>query len=569
MPSHALAALPGARSATDGTSHDVFLGGDYIELGINSSGSFGSASNKPGNFYGTSVRNQIGMSTDFDGFNTGTDYRMDYFMPGSPFEGWSAGYKISGSATKGLNAQRTGTEDITGVTVTDTSSGNTLSANIVGTLGSKLKITQTVTFSSGDRFFKNTIKLENVSAGNLDSVRYMRIFDPDNTKDRGGLFPTVNSVLYQYDTDGKAAVQADTSNNNSDPLYTALGTRSPILFYSSDSHARVGYGTSTDIYNSSVYDIVPAKGSTHDADEFIFITYDVGTLTPGQSQTVTYYMSLDNRDFSEVLNDIQQDEAPDPTPVASSSAIPLTQWTDTKGGSYKFEGVLLENLYTEETLPTFVFTEAKDSTVGLAKYQLILWGPNYPSKVYFDEIAPSSITQKVETSERLTEYLTDIHRISVRSKRDGDRLPPGEYKWKVRAFNTQGVTVDSSEKVLRIGSYHAVFTNTVFPVTLLQAGNLTNLDISSIHPDKSIAPLNLGTATPIFYGIANVNAQMKLILKNSIGLQIAEYKTTANAESRFGINVTTPLAPGMYTVNLSATNDRGDFVELASLAIRI
>ncbi len=569
-----MAALPGARSATDGVQQDVFLGGNYIEVGINRSGSFGSLSNKPGGFYGTTVRNTVGMSVDFDGFGTATDYRMDYFMPGSPFEAWAAGYKISGAATQGYNALQSSAEQITGTTVTNTSSGDTLSARVVGTLNSNLKITQNISFGVNDKFFKNVVTLENVGASTLDNVRYMRVFDPDNTRDQGGNFATFNKILYTYGTDGKTAVMSDTSNNASDPIYLALGTRSPILYYSSDSHARVNNSAPVDVYASSNYDSAPAKNNSNSGDTLISITFDVGTLAPAASQSVTFYTSLDDRDFSEVLADIQQDEAPSPTPtptqvLTNSSYMPSAQWTDTKGDTFNFQGVLLENMYTEDTLPTFVFTEAKDSNVGLAKYQLILSGPNYPSKVYFDEIAPSYYGINKETADRFTEYNKDLHRISVRSKRDLDKLPNGEYKWKVRAFNTQGHTIDSAEKVIRIGTYKAVFSNTVFPISLLQAGNLTNLDISSIHPDKSLAPLKISTHTPTFYGIANVNAHMKLIIRYPTKEVFGEFKTNANTESRFGINVDKPLSSGVYTVELSATNDAGDFVELPSFNIII
>ena len=93
---------PGAHSATLGS--DVFIGGNFLELGINSGGSFGSKGGvKPGGFFGTTRRQDIGMSTDLDGFGVGTVLSFDYFMPGNPFVSWAAGYKIAGTPTTGLN----------------------------------------------------------------------------------------------------------------------------------------------------------------------------------------------------------------------------------------------------------------------------------------------------------------------------------------------------------------------------------------------------------------------------------------------------------------------------------
>lgn len=124
------AALPGARSAT--SAGDVFLGGDYIELGISKYGSFGTDANKPVGFFGTAARNNIGMSSDLDGFDTGTDWRMDFFMPGTQEERWSIGYKIGGAATTASNARRANTTNITDNIVTNESSGDNLKATGIG-----------------------------------------------------------------------------------------------------------------------------------------------------------------------------------------------------------------------------------------------------------------------------------------------------------------------------------------------------------------------------------------------------------------------------------------------------
>lgn len=85
-------ALAGARSFTDELTGDVFLGGDYMELGISRLGSFGTGAGAPDDFFGTEERNNIGMSTNPTGFGVGPDLRMDFFMPGTPEERWAVGY---------------------------------------------------------------------------------------------------------------------------------------------------------------------------------------------------------------------------------------------------------------------------------------------------------------------------------------------------------------------------------------------------------------------------------------------------------------------------------------------
>ena len=307
-------ALVGAHSYTDTTSGAVFLGGDYIELGISKRGSFGTDTGrpKPSGFYGSGGRNNIGMSTNAAGFGESPDTRIDFFLPGAPEERWAVGYKIGGTPSTGSNSLLQGANNISDNTVTNQSSGSNLKALSEGTFNSKLKVSQSVSFKAGDKFFKNEVTLKNVDSSPLDSVRFMRSFDPDNTGDRGGDSQTRNQVLYTFAaSDGKAVVMADTSNNASDPVYLVNGSRSPILFYTNDSRARVSvFGFSNaDPYAADAYDSAKAKGYAINADQAITLTIDAGTLAAGAQTKFTYYMSLDERDFADVLEDIEEDVA--------------------------------------------------------------------------------------------------------------------------------------------------------------------------------------------------------------------------------------------------------------------
>ncbi len=377
-PSSVFAALPGARSAT--ISGDVFLGGDYIELGISQYGSFGTAQNKPAGFFGTAARNTVGMSSDLDGFDTGTDWRIDFFMPGSPEERWSVGYKIGGSPTVAANARAAGVTGIADTTTTNESEGNLLKATSVGTLNSNLRISQTFSFNSGDKFFKTVVLLENISADTtLDSVRFMRSFDPDNTVDKGGSYTTHNSIVYTHLAgDGKAVVQADTSNNNSDPVYTGTGgasggTRAPIFFYSSDERARVNYHSGLnpgDVYTPNVYNTVNVKGASQNQDGAISIAFDVGTLTPGQTATVTYYTSLDERDFSEVEQEIQEDEAAsapvqgESTTQTATNSATISWTTDIVASSQIEYGLVPEYGFTTPEINTDPLVTEHEVTIS-------------------------------------------------------------------------------------------------------------------------------------------------------------------------------------------------------------
>lgn len=297
------------RSYTNNSTGDVFLGGDFIELGVSKLGSFGTSNNEdiPEGFFGTNERDNIGMSTNPSGFGVNPDLRMDYFMPGSEEERWSVGYKQGEDTHTGSNALLGGGSDISDNSVTDESGDNRLQARSTGTFNEAIETTQVISFERANKFFRNEVTLKNIGGSTAESVRYMRSFDPDNTVDQGGEYDTRNYVPYTHQGgDGKAVVVADTSLNDSDPVYETNGSRSPILFFSDDTRARAStFGFSnSDPYEAEAYDEAPSKGTSVDADQAISIAFDVGNLAPGQSQTVVYYTSLDNRDFEEVLQDI-------------------------------------------------------------------------------------------------------------------------------------------------------------------------------------------------------------------------------------------------------------------------
>ncbi|MEG3921553.1 DUF4347 domain-containing protein, partial [Microcoleus sp. T3_A4] len=285
-------ALPGARSTT--TGGEVYLGGNFVELGLATNGAFGGATTPTG-FLGRKIGTGIGMVSDTDGFGTDTDLRIDYFLPGTPEERFVAGYKIGGVATTGTAARSGGTNNFTGTTIINNSVGNTLSAQVVGILGGNLRVTQNISFDVNDKSFKNTVTLTNLGVSTLDSVRFMRSFDPDNTSDVFGSSATVNEILGTVAAQGFAAARAVEQPGGP---YSTLsgGSNAPISFFSSDSRARTGIGisglTPPLLYDPTAYDSPQATGYTSTNDVAMFITFDVGTLTPGASQTLNYYTSL-------------------------------------------------------------------------------------------------------------------------------------------------------------------------------------------------------------------------------------------------------------------------------------
>ncbi|WP_313409447.1 DUF4347 domain-containing protein [Stutzerimonas kunmingensis] len=308
-------ALPGAHSATQ--SGEVFLGGNYIELGISAVGSFGTTNNKPGGFFGTPNNGRLGMSNDADGFGNGKELSIDYFLPGSPEERWAVGY--NGSTTGGYSALsgQSGAA-LTGTSLTNASSGDTLAATFGGTVGGALKVEQAHSFKVNDKFFKTVVTLTNTSGSTLTDVRFMRSFDPDNTVFKGGSYDTVNKVEHTFASgDGKAVVSA--TSKAGDSYSTAAGSTAKIIFFSSDSRANVAnFGFS----NSNPYAMpVQNAGYTSTSDSGIAIMFKGGTLAAGASVTFEYFTSLDTADIATTIAAIER--ASNPAPTFTEFAAPV------------------------------------------------------------------------------------------------------------------------------------------------------------------------------------------------------------------------------------------------------
>lgn len=319
-----LFSLPGAHTASNNSG--VFLGGNYIELGIrtdNEIGKFGADTNPGGLFTGRtnsvgSAIAGIGLVADADGFFNGAALNIDYFMPGTPEEGFYAGYKIGGLEVTGKNF---------GTSVINTSAANLLSANISGSIGSGvLEVVQSISFGVNDKFFKNTVTLTNNSSNSIDEVRFMRSMDPDNTVDKSGSFHTINNVDYTI-SDGDDLAVVSAKSLVGDTYYSrSSNNQSVVLYYSNDSRAKVGIGNSglapNGIYDANVYSTAAAKGTTREADTYISIAFDAGTLAPGESATFVYFTVLDNRSVSSIVNSLNYlPSLSSPITISDSSLI--------------------------------------------------------------------------------------------------------------------------------------------------------------------------------------------------------------------------------------------------------
>lgn len=113
---------------------EVFLQGNFIEVGIHAAGSFGTAGVAPAGFHPKGVQ-QLGFVVDpgKDGWNTGSPAQSgDYFLPGTPEEGWGIKWDNTGGGSTFLgNFGRVGSFQISQTSLVETSSGATPTNGLV------------------------------------------------------------------------------------------------------------------------------------------------------------------------------------------------------------------------------------------------------------------------------------------------------------------------------------------------------------------------------------------------------------------------------------------------------
>ncbi len=530
----------GARSAT--LTNDVFIGGVFLELGINSGGSFGTKGGVlPPGFFGTTNRLDIGMSTDLDGFGIGTVQSFDYFLPGTPYVAWAAGYKIGGVATTAINS-RNGVDQISPVSVVNTSIGTNLSAMTTGTLGGRLQVVQRISFGVDQKFFRMAIGLTNVGSVTLNNVRYMWDVDPDNTVDINGNYQTINNITNTFAAgDRKAVVQARS---------TGSAEVADLVLYSVDPRAVVFRGgnlspVASEIYNPLRWDTPQPKGSTVLEDSSIAMTADVGTLAPGQGTVFVFYIGLG----ADVLSDIASVVQPPPIiltpeiidPPESFRVLAGTNVTFSVGLApstngpvtyqWRFFGINIPGA----TGPTLTLTNVQ--TVNNGYYTVVVANTNgvvtSPPGILEVLTPPVITTQPLGTTNQTGDSVTFIV--------EATGSDPLFYQWQRNGTNVLGAVTSTlildAVTVIAAGDYSVVVSNLAGVVT---SSNATLVVSSAPLVITAPGAQIVNATTPVSFtvtvlGDAPITYQWQLNGTNLAGATGTTYSISAAAPSHEGI----------------------------------
>src|SRR5687767_10783989 len=84
---------------------EIFLQGNFVEVGIHNSGSFGTANSSPSGFhpkiFGTDRRLGFVVDMQKDGWANGFPPQSgDFFVPGTPEEGWTVEWNGAGGVVR-------------------------------------------------------------------------------------------------------------------------------------------------------------------------------------------------------------------------------------------------------------------------------------------------------------------------------------------------------------------------------------------------------------------------------------------------------------------------------------
>jgi hypothetical protein len=273
------------------SSGNAFIKGNFVEVGMSPCGSFGSSVAPPSGYHQRGD-SRLGFVADpgKDGWATGTpNYVGDYFLPGSPEEGW--GLSVNGASYN--NNQVCGQTNINGSVISYNSSATEVSATWQGSVAG-LSITARTYVPVNSVYFVTEVKITNTSAATINNVFYMRNVDPDHgvyTPGASGSYTTNNSIVYQNDACNRSLATATTLTGGN---YLGLG--------SIDSRARVTTGgfsnrSAAAIWNGSGF----YTSGTRQADEAISISFNLGNLAPNQTATFAYAYILSAADLTTAL----------------------------------------------------------------------------------------------------------------------------------------------------------------------------------------------------------------------------------------------------------------------------
>jgi plastocyanin len=309
-------ALPHARpaQAVANPQGEVFLKGNFVEVGIAKEGWFGTKQAVPSGAGLHPIRRQsLGFVADFqrDGWTAGNPPQSgDYFLPGGPAQGFDLAWENPSGQTrlKSVRHLSVSLVEIAAVSLVETIPNAEAVWRGNATEGAEtVAVTRTISVGTNDLFFRIDVDLENTGSVPLKNVRYNETVDPDNDKDLNGPYETNNAITKQpglYPT-----------GNSREALIVAKGTVFPVVTLglgTVDKRAKTAMGgLAADRNDPNAILSAPACRPSNSAtcapqgevsdDIVIHLSFALGDLAPGQVVKFSYVYVLSENDLDTAL----------------------------------------------------------------------------------------------------------------------------------------------------------------------------------------------------------------------------------------------------------------------------
>jgi hypothetical protein len=313
-----------------------FLQQNRVEVGVANNGAYGTTESAPAGYHPrcwpitptmfnpvTGVfaarMNALGFVADYDLNGWGptwpipppslmpVPYIGDYFMPGTPQEGWAI--EINGQRCNAYcgNYIMNGASGYTGGIISGVSQyvsnlGGLSRSFWEGNYGF-LNIKQVTTLRKEMLYFTGNIKLHNTGTDTMKNVYYMRTLDPDNDVSKTLNFDTKNKIVHKIPSIGNKVLVSSISTVNA-YAYLGLGTidcrakpfiRINGLIPPTDSLALLFSGTHPALqYTDSLT-----------ADVGVGILFKIGTIAPGDSADLHFAYILNESMLDAALEEIK------------------------------------------------------------------------------------------------------------------------------------------------------------------------------------------------------------------------------------------------------------------------
>ncbi|MBK7568862.1 MAG: gliding motility-associated C-terminal domain-containing protein [Bacteroidetes bacterium] len=276
---------------------NCFLKGNYVEVGVNQCGAYGSNESPPGDYHETTPFTGLGFVADpgEDGWDVGDPvFCGDYFVPGSPVEGWQVQI---GATTYTNTDQSCGGAEIPG-SITDYyyAASEYVSVWEGDIAGINLHITQKTIVPENEVYFLTEVTFCNDGATDVNNLYYKRNVDPDQDVALAGDYWTDNVIEVNPPDTCTALVTATGTTIGCFLGMGALDTMARASFglFGTDEGTAENAWNGTGGYSNG-------EGETVTCDCATQITFKVPVIPAGECRTVTFAYILNIDDLTNAL----------------------------------------------------------------------------------------------------------------------------------------------------------------------------------------------------------------------------------------------------------------------------